>query len=151
MLHKIRVFLDASALVAAIWSEEGGARLIMKLGEDKRIQILVSHDVLRETDSVFRRKKPAALPWMSLLLERSHSEPVANPSEGMIEQCQQLTGYMPDAHVLAAAWEAGVDYFVTLDRVHFLSNDVLRNTVPFRVGTPGDFISWYREHLIAEL
>jgi predicted nucleic acid-binding protein len=147
MLLGIRVFLDASALVSAVWSETGGARHIMQLGEDAAVVVLVSSQVLRETDNAFRRKKPAALPLVSLLLERCYAETVPDPPSDTIEQSQRLTGYAPDAHVLAAAWTAGIEYFVTLDREHFLDNVLLRSAVPFLVGTPGDFIAWYRDRL----
>ncbi len=119
----------------------------MKLGEDAAVIILVSHAVLRETDTAFRRKKPAALPLMSLLLERCNAETVPEPDPDIIQQSQHLTGYAPDALVLAAAWSAGIEYFVTLDREHFLDNPLLRSTVPFIVGTPGDFIAWYRTRI----
>ena len=147
MLLRVRVFLDASALVSAVWSETGGARHIMKLGEDGLVIVLVSRQVLRETDNAFRRKKPAVLPLLSLLLERSNAETVPDPSADLIAQSQQLTGYAPDAEVLAAGWNSGIDYFVTLDREHFLDNARLRSSVPFKLGTPGDFIAWYREQL----
>lgn len=59
-----------------------------------------------------------------------------------------LINYVPDAQVLAAAWNAGCDYFVTLDRRHFLDDPAVANAVPFRLGTPGDFLDWYRAGLI---
>jgi hypothetical protein len=49
-----------------------------------------------------------------------------------------------NAQVIAAVWESQVDYFVTLDRQHFLNNKPLRATLPFPMGTPGDFLDWFR-------
>jgi hypothetical protein len=47
--------------------------------------------------------------------------------------------------VLAAAIAAQVDYFVTLDRQHFLTNEPLRAALPFPIGTPGDCLAWHRQ------
>jgi hypothetical protein len=49
--------------------------------------------------------------------------------------------------VLAAARQVEIDYLVTLDQEHFLSNTPLRTAMPFLIGTPGDFLAWYREQL----
>jgi hypothetical protein len=49
--------------------------------------------------------------------------------------------------VLAAAQSSGADYFVTLDRVHFLDNPALKSVVSFPIGRPGDFLAWYRDNL----
>ena len=38
MATELRVFLDASALFAAVYSETGGARLLFKLGEAGAIE-----------------------------------------------------------------------------------------------------------------
>ena len=144
MLPKTRVFLDTSALFAGILSAQGGARMILKLGEAKAIRLLVSPQVLDEADGALRRKAPAALGLLTLLLDRSGVEVVPPPKTQVVQASQALIGHAGDALVLAAAWMAKADYFVTLDRTHFLDNATLREAVPFPIGTPGDFLAWYR-------
>jgi predicted nucleic acid-binding protein len=61
-----------------------------------------------------------------------------------------LTGHPGDGRVLADAWEAGADFFVTLDRQHFLDNEPLCSALPFTLGTPGDFLLWYRQNYIGK-
>ena len=61
-------------------------------------------------------------------------------------RAKAVVAYAPDAHVLAEALSAKVDYFVTLDRQHFVDNP-RAETLPFPVGTPGDFLAWLRERL----
>jgi len=156
MPARVSVFLDTSALFAGIWSAEGGARMILRLGEARAIRLLVSPQVLGEIEGALRRKAPDMLGVLALLLDRSGIEVVPAPSLEAVEQSQSLTGYSADAKVLAAAWAAGVDYFVTLDCVHFLDNPVVRlgspqgvrEAVPFPLGTPRDFLTWYREQFI---
>jgi len=147
MTAKISAFLDTSALFAGIWSAEGGSRMILKLGEAGALRLLVGPQVLNEIESALRRKAPNMLGLLALLLDRGRVEVVSTPMPETVKDSQALTSHPGDAQVLAAAWATGADYFVTLDRKHFLDNAALRNAVPFPVGTPGDFLAWYRTQL----
>jgi predicted nucleic acid-binding protein len=148
MPARAKVFLDTSALFAGIWSAEGGARMILKLGEAGAIRLWVSSQVLREIEEVLRRKAPAALGTLAVLLHQSNIEVTPAPTAELIQQSERLTGHAGDAQVLAAAWLAEADYLVTLDRAHFLDNLTLRQAMSFPLGTPGDFLAWYREKLV---
>jgi hypothetical protein len=53
---------------------------------------------------------------------------------------------LPDAQVLAEALEIGVDYFVSLDQKQLVGNP-RAESLPVTVGTPGDFLDWYRQRL----
>lgn len=145
MAAKTRVFLDTSALFAGIWSASGGARMILKLGEVGAIQLVISLQVLEEIENVTRRKAPNSLGALALLLDRSQVE--VRHSEGDVGLVQNLPKHPGDARILAAALDSGVDYFVTLDRKHFLDDSTLREAVPLQMGTPGDFLSWLRSKL----
>lgn len=148
MATRISVFLDTSALFAGIWSSEGGARMILRLGETRAIRLLVAPQVLDEIEGALRRKAPDMLGVLTVLLDRTGIEAIPMPSPEAVDQSRSLTKHVGDAKVLAAAWAVGVDYFVTLDRVHFLDNPKIRAAVPFPLGTPGDFLIWYRERFI---
>ncbi|GAB4432189.1 MAG: hypothetical protein Fur0044_29720 [Anaerolineae bacterium] len=141
---KVRVFLDTSALFAGIWSAEGGARMILKLGEAGAVSLLVSSQVLSEIEGVLRRKAPDSLGLLAVLLDRSGVEVVSPPPPELIQQIEILIGHPGDAVVLAAGWLAEVDYFVTLDRQYFLKNPAVQAATSFPMGTPGDFLAWYR-------
>jgi predicted nucleic acid-binding protein len=147
MPAKISAFLDTSALFAGIWSAKGGSRMILKLGEAGAIRLLVSPQVLDEIENALRHKAPDMLGLLALLLDCSGVEVVPSPMPEAIQDSQILTDHLGDAQVLAAAWAARADYLVTLDRKHFLGNQTLRDAVPFPVGTPGDFLAWYRRQL----
>ena len=121
--------------------------MILKLGEVGAIRLLVSPQVLDEIESALRRKAPDMLGLLALLLDRSGIEVVPAPMPEAVQDSQALTGHLGDAQVLAAAWVARADYLVTLDRKHFLDNQALKAAVPFPVGTPGDFLAWYRAQL----
>ncbi len=150
MPKKADVFLDTSALFAGIWSETGGARAILKLGEMEAIRLRVSPQVIAEIDAVLRRKAPHLLGLVAVLLDTANVEITDQPSERAREFASGLIAHPGDALVLAAAIEARPDYFVTLDRTHFLSNERLSQALPFPVGTPGDFLAWWREKVQQE-
>ena len=65
-MPETRVFLDTSALFAAVLSSGGGARALLKLGESGAIRIWVGPTVLQEADEVFRRKAPICSPCWQL-------------------------------------------------------------------------------------
>lgn len=57
--------------------------------------------------------------------------------------------YAPDAHVLAEAIAARSETLVSLKHKHMVCNP--RATVlSFPVGTPGDFLAWFRERVQAK-
>lgn len=119
--------------------------MILKLGEAGAIRLLVSPQVLAEAESALRRKAPETLGLLAVLLDRSRAEVVPAPTPEAIQASQALTGHPGDAQILAAAWAIGADYFVTLDREHFLDQPDLRGAVPFPLSMPGDFLAWYRQ------
>ncbi len=147
MGRSVRAFLDTSALFAGIWSDEGGARMILHLGEVGAIQIVVSPQVLKEADGALKRKAPTLLPLLAILIDRSRAE-VSTPARGdEAERLARTVGHSGDARVLADAAHAHADYFVTLDREHFLERAATRKASPIPMGTPGDFLLWFRERM----
>lgn len=145
-----RVFLDTSALFAGIWSEVGGGRAILKLGEAGAIQILCSSQVLSELEEAFREKAPEVLSRLVLLIDAANIETSGTVPESIRKQALRLIKYPADAEVLASAIVANIQYFVTLDKQHFLSNRKLRTAVTFGIGTPSDFLAWFRTKLTQE-
>ena len=141
-----RLFLDTSALFAAVFSPTGGARAILKLGELGVADLSVGPRVLAEADKVFRRKAPNLLPLLASLLAQANVQvgPVANGER--LAEAASIVDYGPDAGVLAEALAAGADYFVTHDKIHFLDNPRVRD-LPCLVGSAGDALAWLRSRL----
>ena len=69
MQAEARVFLDTSVLFAAVLSETGGSRLILKLGEASVLQLFVGLRVLQEAEGVLARKAPQHKGRFALLLD----------------------------------------------------------------------------------
>lgn len=137
-----KVFLDTSVIFAAVLSPEGGARMVLRLGESGLIHLWVGRQVLRECESVVRRKAVHTLPDLALLLDVAKIQVGPEADETTLARARRLVAYPPDALVLAEAMEVRPDWFLTHDRQHFLN---LSTDMPFRIGTPGDFLTWFKE------
>lgn len=143
-----RVFVDTSVVFAALWSDGGGSRMVLKLGEAGVVRVLVSRQVLSEVEGVMRRKAPELLALFSLLLERSGVEIVASASGKDVARLEKTVGHAGDARIAADAMCAGAAWLVTLDKAHLLGNRGLAASMPYSIGTPGDFLAWYRQTLL---
>jgi hypothetical protein len=42
-----------------------------------------------------------------------------------------------------------VDFFVTLDKQHFLGNAAITSHAAFPIGTPGECLAWIRRRLLS--
>jgi predicted nucleic acid-binding protein len=146
MASEVRVFLDTSALFAAVLSEKGGSRLILKLGEARAVGLGVGPRVLHEADAVLTRKAAENKALFALLLDRAKVSVGPEPDDTALAQARTIVDYPPDAHIVAEALAAGADYLVSLDRKHLVGNPRTPD-LPFPIGTPGDFLAWLRVHL----
>lgn len=140
------IYLDTSALFAAVFSETGGARALLKLGELNAITLYVGSRVLIEADEVFRRKAPDLLPRLAALLAQANVRVGPPADETSLAQATAAIGYAPDAAILAEALAARADFFATHDAAHFLQNPRL-DALPCRVGSPGDALAWVRAQI----
>jgi len=118
--------------------------MILKLGEAGLVSILVGSHVLNELEDVLRRKASQSLGDLALLLDRCQVSVIKNIDENIKIRCMELVNHRGDALILADAICGKCDYFVTLDREHFLNNPNLVEYLSFPMGTPGDFIDWLR-------
>lgn len=144
---ELKVFLDTSVLFAAVHSETGGARLILKLGEAGAISLWVGPWVLKEAEEVIGQKSPRSKALFALLLDRARVQVGGKPDESVVQRVCSVIGYLPDAQVVAEALLLGADYFVSFDRKHLVGNP-RAGELPFPIGTAGDFLAWYREWLL---
>ncbi len=146
----MKVFLDTSVLFAAVLSETGGARLILKLGEAGAISLWVGPWVLKEAEAVLERKSPSSKGYFALLLDRAKINAGKKPGRNQVARATKLVEYLPDAQVVAEAIAIGADYFVSFDREHIIACPNI-DSLPFPVGTPGDFLGWYRDKLVKDM
>lgn len=144
---EVRIFLDTSALFAAVLSATGGARALLKLGESGAIRVWVGPAVLQEADEVFRRKAADLLPLLAALLHQAQAQigPAATAEQQALAAAD--VDDAPDARIVAEALACQADYLVTHDQEHLLRN-LRPDALPCKVGSPGDCLAWLRQQLI---
>ncbi len=135
-----RLFFDASILVAAAGSSTGASALVVETCHRGLTHAVASRVVLLEAERNIRNKMgEAPLLRFYEALGLLDLEVVPDPTSREIE-AQTGIIHAKDAHVLAAASRAGVDFLLTLDRKHFMTRAVLEAGLSFVILTPGDFL-----------
>ncbi|MCW3098037.1 MAG: hypothetical protein JWL77_3655 [Chthonomonadaceae bacterium] len=149
---KPKLFWDSSGLIGAIMSssENSPGRLLLKLGEAGVVDMRVSREVLSDCDRVLRNRKPVLVKQLAVILHQACIATALDPNRETIERCIEMTGYEPDARVLATAIECDADLFLTQDTVHFLQNPLIGPPdTKLRVVTLHQALEWVRDYLKA--
>jgi len=147
-MRKVEVFLDSSALIAGIISEQGAGRVLLLLGEDGRIQLNVCEQVVVEVERNIARKAPNALPFARQVILAADIRIHRDPSKEDVQKRLDWISHATDVPILVAASQANVDFLATLNTRHFLADPEVSRRSGLRIGTPGDVLGWVRELLI---
>ena len=146
-MSRINLFLDSSALIAGLISAEGASRALLLLGEDEKIQLTVSEQVIVEIERNLARKVPRAAPFAREMIRSAKVRIVRDPALKEVSQRMDWIGHAADAPILVTAYIAQVDFLVTLNRRHFLDDPKAAQQSGLRIGTPGEALRWVREQL----
>jgi hypothetical protein len=138
--------MDSSALFAGVASATGAARALLVLGEAGRVSIVVSEQVLVETERAVARKVPEALPYLRRALRASRFRILDDPPTEALEQHAGLISHRADLPILVAAMREGVGFPVTHNHRHFLQAG-LPEASGLLIGSPGDGLKWLLERL----
>jgi len=135
-----RLFLDASVLIAAAGSPDGGSALLLEICRAKSITVLVTRLVLREAERNVQLKlgEPALLRFYKVIADLD-PEVVPIPIDEDLAAASQVIA-AKDAHVLAGAQNSGATHLVTLDRKHFLGEDQRKRILPIVACTPSELL-----------
>ncbi len=137
-IQRIKVFVDTSVLIAGVASVTGASAAVLDLSEAESIQMVISRQVLVETDRNFAAKLPGLITQFRQFMQNLAPLMVEDPPKAAVERAAALIA-QKDAAILVAALEAKVDYLMTLDKKHFLKPKVKEN-IPIEVCTPADFL-----------
>jgi len=130
-----RVFVDTSVLFAAAYSATGAARDLLKFAIEKRVQVILSQDVLTETERNLARKAPAKLEIYQQFLTLIEPEIVDRPGKEVVWEIEQYVA-QKDAPIIAAAIAAQPDYLVTYDRKDLLDKPEVAEKSGLMIVTP---------------
>lgn len=135
-----RLFLDASVFVAAAGSTTGASAVVVETCHRGLTRAVSSRVVLLEAERNIRnRLGNDPLLGFYEALGLLNLEIVPDPTSREIDAQMRII-HAKDAHVLAAASGAGVDFLLTLDRKHFMTRAVLEAGLSFAILTPGEFL-----------
>jgi predicted nucleic acid-binding protein len=146
-MPKSDIFLDSSALIAGIVSGRGAARALLLLGEDEKIILTVTEQVIVEVERNLARKAPKALPFSRQIILSANIRILRDPSKEEVQKHLDWISHPADVPILVAARRANVDFLATLNTKHFLVDPGVSERSGLRIGTPGDALSWVRERL----
>ena len=134
-----RVFFDTSALLSGLNSPQGASGVILSLFKLRRILLIVSTEVLQESERVMRVKFPyLATPFLDFLA----SQPAFSPKLS-ITDIQNAYRLIPseDAPIFAGAVKAKADFLITLDKAF---EKLAQRKSGVKMMNPGDFLHFYR-------
>ncbi len=146
-MKKVSIFLDSSALIAGVISENGAAHVLLQLGETESVSLTISKFVFNETTRSIGRKSPENLANVQKEIEKAKIVIAQDPSQEEIQANLYLMDDPDDIPVLLAAIKAKVDYLATHDHKHFLNDPRVAEKAGLKIGTPGDVLAWIRENL----
>ncbi len=146
-MKKVSIFLDSSALIAGVISENGAAHVLLQLGETEDISLTISELVFNETTRSIGRKSPENLENVRKEIERARIVILQDPTYEEIQANLYLMDDPDDVPILLAAIKAKVDYLATHDHKHFLNDPKVAERAGIKIGTPGDVLAWIRESI----
>lgn len=149
-MKKVSIFLDSSALIAGVISENGAAHVLLQLGETEDVSLTISELVFNETTRSIGRKSPENLENVGKEIEKARIVILQDPSYEEIQANLYLMDDPDDVPILLAAVKARVDYLATHDHKHFLNDPNVAERAGLKIGTPGDVLAWIRENLSSE-
>jgi predicted nucleic acid-binding protein len=146
-MPKIDLFLDSSALIAGIISGQGAARALLLLGEDEKIILTVSEQVIVEVERNIALKMPKILAYTREMILYTHVRILKDPSPEEVRKHLDWISHAADAPILVAAAGARVDFLVTLNTWHFIEDEQVSQRSGLRIGIPGNALAWVRQQL----
>jgi len=138
--------MDTSALIAGLASPTGASHVVLTLAEGELFTLVIAEEVLLKAEGNLQEKLPRALPEYRRFLAACPLEKAVMPSAAEVTAAKEMI-HPKDGPILAAAVSLEVDYLVTLNRKHFLDDPEVAQKSGLRIGTPGDFLVWFRKWL----
>lgn len=138
-----RIFFDTSIYIAALLSPQGAAGELLHLAETGVIRMIVSEEVVSESDRVLSRKFPELIQESRKLWKNLAPEMAPTPSK---EQIKPFLSKLAkgDALILCAAHLAKASAFVTWNTRDFMAQGV-RALVDFPIVVPADGLKLFRK------
>lgn len=141
----IKVFFDASVLIAALISSKGASRQLFKYSSTKIVSI-VSQTVINEVKTNLHKFKGITQRDLDNFISRNKIFVRRKVFKGEISQ---LVAFIEekDAHVLAGAILTQCHYLVSLDKKHIVKNETKRHFKNLQIVLPRDLLAIIKEDI----
>ena len=138
-----RIFFDTSVYIAALLSAEGAAREMVRLAESGIIRMVVSEEVIIETDRVLAKKFPELVQENRRLWKDLAPEIAPNPDAHEIKPFLRHLE-KGDASILCSAYLSKVSAFLTWNTRDFMARGA-EFPVDFPIVVPAEGLKLFRK------
>lgn len=134
----IKIFLDASVIIAAMLSPTGGSAKVIKLGQLGVWAQITSQSVVDEVkDHTEKIGKSVVeidqfIKKHSVIVRKRMTKLEIKPFIELVDES--------DAHLIAGSKLTGADFLVTLDKKHLLKEDIKNKFKPLKIVNPQEFL-----------
>ena len=145
MPKKKKVFIDASVLIAAATSPDGGSSLVLEVCRGCNFHATTTRKVLLEAQKNIRKKFPSVI-LLNFYREIAtiNAEAVQPATQEELSQYNNIIA-IKDRHVIACAIKSSSAFLITLDRKHFKNEAIKQANLPVTIMTPKEFLYWVKE------
>ena len=141
----IKLFLDSVSLISGVLASNDGhpMRRIVALGAMNVLDLRICYEVQGDVERFCNNRDPGLRKILASLIVAGNIATVPDPNKETVDKCTKLTGYAPDARILAAALECAADILVTHDKQHLLGNAKIKPPEAYiLVMNPQDALAW---------
>lgn len=136
----MRIFFDASVIIAALLSPTGGSSLLFRYIKLRKIVGITSQTVIEE---ILEEDKPE-----KIRKSKEEIEQFIAQSGLIVTETITIDDILPfkdqvdveDAHLIAGAKLTKCSYLVTLDKKHLLKKNIQERFLPFRLASPKELL-----------
>ena len=136
----MKVFFDASVIIAAMLSPTGGSALLLKYIKSGKITGITSQTVINEIleeDKAERLKKSKSeiedfIVCSALVVREEITLEEIEPYKNRVD--------VEDAHLIAGANLTKCAYLVSLDKKHIIREDIKKEFLPLKIVSPKELL-----------
>ena len=136
----MRVFFDASVIIAALLSPSGGSAQLLKYIQLGKIAGITSQTVIEEIleEDKFKKIKKSQreieqfIAKSNLIIRELITMDEITPYQHQVD--------IEDAHLIAGANLTRCRHLVTLDKKHLLRPDIQKKFLPLKIVSPGQLL-----------
>ena len=137
----LRVFVDSDVVISSLISSTGAAFLLLNQTDD--IELYISNISMSELERVTERLSLDGQTLKKLAKRRFTILQLGKTAEEMKKQFSDYVLDIDDAHIVAGAVRAKVQFLISYNTKHFKS-DKLREDFNIILSTPANFLQYLR-------